>query len=54
MEKKFLMESKSGVSCLKVGTDMVDVFCLKSSATAIKSYFPELIFHPVFYIEQDA
>ena len=54
MDKKFSMETKICLSCLKVGTDMVDVFCLKSSATAIKSYFPELIVHPVFDIEQDA
>lgn len=43
----------SAMAALKVGTDMAHIFCPKSSATAIKSYSPDLIVHPVFDLEQD-
>lgn len=41
----------SALSSLKIGSDLAHVFCSKSSASAIKSYSPELIVHPVFVSE---
>ncbi|XP_075971768.1 NAD(P)HX dehydratase [Anticarsia gemmatalis] len=37
----------SGISALRVGADLVHIFCAKSAATVIKSYSPELIVHPL-------
>ncbi|KPJ03717.1 Carbohydrate kinase domain-containing protein [Papilio xuthus] len=37
----------AGISALKVGADLVHVFCTSSAATVIKSYSPELIVHPL-------
>jgi ATP-dependent NAD(P)H-hydrate dehydratase len=37
----------SGISALKVGCDLVHVFCPQSAALPIKSYSPELIVHPL-------
>nr|XP_022920153.1 ATP-dependent (S)-NAD(P)H-hydrate dehydratase [Onthophagus taurus] len=37
----------SAISGLKVGADLVHVFCSKEAATVIKSYSPELIVHPL-------
>ncbi|GAB0091538.1 ATP-dependent (S)-NAD(P)H-hydrate dehydratase [Sergentomyia squamirostris] len=37
----------AGISALRVGADLVHVFCCQSAATVIKSYSPELIVHPV-------
>lgn len=37
----------SAISALKVGADLVHVFCTKSAATVIKSYSPDLIVHPL-------
>lgn len=36
----------AAISALKVGADLVHVFCMKDAATVIKSYSPELIVHP--------
>jgi len=41
------------MATLRVGIDMSHIFCPKSSATAIKSYSPDCIVHPLFDIEQD-
>ena len=41
------------MASLRVGTDMAHIFCPKKSATAIKSYSPDLIVHPVFVSDQD-
>ena len=38
----------SAMASLKVGTDLAHIFCPKTSATAIKSYSPDLAVHPVF------
>lgn len=38
----------AGISALKTGADLAHVLCARSAATAIKSYSPELIVHPVF------
>ena len=38
----------AGVSALKTGADLAYIVCARSAATAIKSYSPELIVHPVF------
>lgn len=38
----------SAISALKVGGDLGHIFCNKASATAIKTYSPEIIVHPVF------
>ncbi|PSN39493.1 ATP-dependent (S)-NAD(P)H-hydrate dehydratase [Blattella germanica] len=37
----------AAISALKVGCDLVHVFCAKEAAPIIKSYSPELIVHPV-------
>lgn len=37
----------SAISALKVGADMVHVFCQRDAAIPIKSYSPELIVHPL-------
>lgn len=38
---------KIGISALKVGADIVHIFCAQSAAIPIKSYSPELIVHPL-------
>jgi ATP-dependent NAD(P)H-hydrate dehydratase len=38
----------SAMAALKMGADLAHIFCCKEAATAIKSYSPELIVHPVF------
>ncbi|XP_063360503.1 ATP-dependent (S)-NAD(P)H-hydrate dehydratase [Cydia amplana] len=37
----------AGISALKVGADLVHIFCASSAASVIKSYSPELIVHPL-------
>lgn len=37
----------AAISALRLGADLVHVFCQKEAASAIKSYSPELIVHPV-------
>lgn len=37
----------AGISGLKVGADLIHVFCAKQAASVIKSYSPELIVHPI-------
>jgi len=37
----------AAVSSLKVGADLSHIFCDEAAATAIKSYSPEIIVHPV-------
>lgn len=37
----------AAISALKLGADLVHVFCCKSAASTIKSYSPELIVHPL-------
>ncbi|XP_022120536.2 ATP-dependent (S)-NAD(P)H-hydrate dehydratase [Pieris rapae] len=37
----------SGISALKVGADLVHIFCASQAGTVIKSYSPELIVHPL-------
>ncbi|XP_034829800.1 ATP-dependent (S)-NAD(P)H-hydrate dehydratase [Maniola hyperantus] len=37
----------AGISALKVGADLVHIFCSSPAATVIKSYSPELIVHPL-------
>lgn len=37
----------AGISALRVGADLVHIFCTKSAAVAIKSYSPDLIVHPI-------
>lgn len=37
----------AAISSLKVGADLVHVFCMRDAATVIKSYSPELIVHPI-------
>ncbi|XP_055703766.1 ATP-dependent (S)-NAD(P)H-hydrate dehydratase [Phlebotomus papatasi] len=37
----------AGISALRVGADLVHVFCCQSAAMVIKSYSPDLIVHPV-------
>lgn len=37
----------AAISALKLGADLVHVFCAKDAAPIIKSYSPELIVHPV-------
>nr|ACZ26278.1 putative carbohydrate kinase [Mayetiola destructor] len=37
----------AGISALKVGADLVHVFCTEAAAIPIKSYSPELMVHPV-------
>ncbi|XP_050343482.1 ATP-dependent (S)-NAD(P)H-hydrate dehydratase isoform X2 [Nymphalis io] len=37
----------SGIAALKVGADLVHIFCSTPAATVIKSYSPELIVHPL-------
>ncbi|XP_038220195.1 ATP-dependent (S)-NAD(P)H-hydrate dehydratase-like [Zerene cesonia] len=37
----------AGISALKVGADLVHIFCASQAATVIKSYSPELIVHPL-------
>ncbi|KXJ69760.1 ATP-dependent (S)-NAD(P)H-hydrate dehydratase [Aedes albopictus] len=43
----------AAISALKVGADLVHVFCPKAAAPVIKSYSPELIVHPLLD-EKDA
>ncbi|CAG9559693.1 unnamed protein product [Danaus chrysippus] len=37
----------AGISALKVGADLVHIFCSTPAASVIKSYSPELIVHPL-------
>lgn len=37
----------AGIAALKVGCDLVHIFCPQSAALPIKSYSPELIVHPL-------
>ncbi|KAI5646557.1 carbohydrate kinase domain-containing protein [Phthorimaea operculella] len=37
----------AGISAMKVGADLVHIFCTTPAATVIKSYSPELIVHPL-------
>jgi len=37
----------AAISALKVGADLIHVFCSKSASPVIKSYSPELIVHPL-------
>ncbi|KAK4018388.1 ATP-dependent (S)-NAD(P)H-hydrate dehydratase [Daphnia magna] len=37
----------AAISALRVGCDLVHVFCMKEAAPVIKSYSPELIVHPL-------
>ena len=37
----------ASISALRAGCDLVHVFCRKEAAPVIKSYSPELIFHPL-------
>ncbi|GBM36582.1 ATP-dependent (S)-NAD(P)H-hydrate dehydratase [Araneus ventricosus] len=37
----------AAISALRVGCDLVHVFCTKEAAQVIKSYSPELIVHPI-------
>lgn len=37
----------AAISSLKVGADLVHVFCMRDAAIVIKSYSPELIVHPI-------
>ena len=37
----------AGISALRVGADLVHVFCAKDAAQPIKSYSPDLIVHPL-------
>ncbi|XP_052871623.1 ATP-dependent (S)-NAD(P)H-hydrate dehydratase, partial [Anopheles cruzii] len=37
----------AAISALKVGADLVHVFCPQAAAQVIKSYSPELIVHPL-------
>lgn len=37
----------AAISALKVGADLVSVFCPKEAGLAIKSYSPELMVHPI-------
>jgi len=37
----------AAISALKIGADLVHVFCCKDAAPVIKSYSPELIVHPL-------
>ena len=37
----------ASISALRAGADLAHVFCTSDAATAIKSYSPELIVHPV-------
>jgi len=41
----------AAISALKVGADLVHVFCEKGAGSVIKSYSPELIVHPVLDTE---
>lgn len=41
----------AAISALKVGADLVHVFCEKEAGTVIKTYSPELIVHPVLDTE---
>lgn len=43
----------SAISALKVGGDLSHIFCSKSASSAIKSYSPEVIVHPVFVSEEE-
>lgn len=42
----------SAISALKVGGDLGHIFCNKASATAIKTYSPEIIVHPIFVSDE--
>lgn len=37
----------AGISALKVGADLVHIFCASAAGTVIKAYSPELIVHPL-------
>lgn len=37
----------AGISALRVGSDLVHVFCVQGAAQPIKSYSPDLIVHPL-------
>ncbi|KAJ3193422.1 hypothetical protein HK101_004854 [Irineochytrium annulatum] len=42
----------SGMTALRMGTDLCHVICERSAATAIKSYSPDLIVHPFLRAER--
>lgn len=44
----------AAISALKVGADLVHVFCQKQAGSVIKSYSPELIVHPFLDAEDAA
>lgn len=44
----------AAISALKVGADLVHVFCQHDAANVIKSYSPELIVHPILDMEDAA
>lgn len=44
----------AAISALKVGADLVHVFCAKEASPVIKSYSPELIVHPILDRENNA
>lgn len=44
----------ASISALKIGADLVHVFCCKDAAIPIKSYSPELMVHPVLDDPVDA
>ncbi|CAO1399443.1 unnamed protein product [Diamesa serratosioi] len=41
----------AGITALKVGADIVHIFCPQSAAIPIKAYSPELIVHPLLDVE---
>ena len=41
----------AAISALKVGADLVHVFCEKDAGNVIKCYSPELIVHPILDTE---
>lgn len=44
----------AGISALRVGADLVHVFCVKGAAQPIKSYSPDIIVHPLLDRRPDA
>lgn len=43
----------AAISALKVGADLVHIFCSKSAAVPIKTYSPEIIVHPLFVTSEE-
>ncbi|KAJ5077942.1 atp-dependent (s)-nad(p)h-hydrate dehydratase family member [Anaeramoeba ignava] len=43
----------AGITALKIGADLVHIFCTKNAGTAIKSYSPDLIVHPILMSEEE-